>query len=138
MFAAQMVNFPVAAGTSGHLIGAALAAVLVGPAAAVVIMSSVMVVQSLLFADGGLTALGINVLNMGVLAPLGAWLLFRLVLMLAGDRRSAVIPATALAAWGSVVIAALGPAIPHLLGARRVLWETFANNRIACADWRDD
>lgn len=116
VFAAQMVNFPVAAGTSGHLIGAALAAVLVGPASAIVILSSVMVVQSLLFADGGLTALGINVLNMGVLAPLGAWLLFRLILTLAGRRRSAVIPATAVAAWASVVVASLGFTAQYALG----------------------
>ncbi len=66
VFAAQMVNFPVGAGTSGHLLGGALAAVLVGPWTAVVVLTSVLLVQGLLFADGGLTALGTNVINMAV------------------------------------------------------------------------
>ena len=72
VFAAQMLNFPVAAGTSGHLIGAALAAVLLGPAAAIVAMTAVLLLQALMFADGGITALGANVLNLAVIAPLAA------------------------------------------------------------------
>ena len=72
VFAAQMLNFPVAAGTSGHLIGAALAAVLLGPAAAIVAMTAVLLLQALMFADGGITALGANVLNLAVIAPLVA------------------------------------------------------------------
>lgn len=66
VFAAQMVNFPVGAGTSGHLIGAALATMLLGPPSAVIVMTCVLIVQALVFADGGLTALGTNVLLMGV------------------------------------------------------------------------
>jgi len=73
VFVAQMLNFPVAAGTSGHLIGAALAAALVGPAAAVLVLTTVVVVQCLVFADGGLLALGANLLNMALLAPVAAW-----------------------------------------------------------------
>ncbi len=69
VFAAQMLNFPVAGGTSGHLIGATLCAVLLGPAGAVVAMSAVLILQCLLFSDGGLTALGANLLNMAVIAP---------------------------------------------------------------------
>src|SRR5512141_782088 len=69
IFAAQMLNFPVAGGTSGHLIGGVLAAVLVGPSAAILVMSSVVILQCLLFADGGVTALGANLFNMALLAP---------------------------------------------------------------------
>jgi len=70
VFAAQMLNFPVAGGTSGHFLGAALAAVLLGPWLAAVVLSVVLVVQSFVFADGGVTALGANVLNMGVIGAL--------------------------------------------------------------------
>ena len=68
IFAAQMVNFPVAAGTSGHLMGGALAAVLLGPSLGAVVVTVVVVVQALMFADGGLTALGYNTLNMAIVA----------------------------------------------------------------------
>jgi len=77
IFAAQMINFPVGAGTSGHLAGAALAAILIGPHAAVIAMTMVLVVQALAFADGGLSALGLNVLNLGVVAVIVAWIVFR-------------------------------------------------------------
>ena len=73
VFAAQMVNFPVGAGTSGHLIGGALAAVLVGPWTATLVLTVVTVVQALLFADGGLTALGTNVLLLAVVAVWVGW-----------------------------------------------------------------
>jgi cobalt/nickel transport system permease protein len=76
VFAAQMVNFPVGAGTSGHLIGAALAAILIGPYAAVLAMTMVLVVQAIAFADGGLSALGLNVFNLAVVAVVAAWLVF--------------------------------------------------------------
>ncbi len=71
VFAAQMLNFPVAGGTSGHFLGAALAAVLLGPWLACLVMAVVLVTQAFLFADGGVTALGANVLNMGVVGALG-------------------------------------------------------------------
>src|SRR3954462_15549473 len=77
VFAAQMLNFPVGAGTSGHLLGGALAAVLVGPYTGVLCLSVVLVVQSLLLADGGITALGTNILLMGVIGVLVGWLVFR-------------------------------------------------------------
>jgi cobalt/nickel transport system permease protein len=107
VFAAQMLNFPVAGGTSGHLVGAALVTVLLGPSAAVVVLTAVLVLQCLMFADGGLTALGANVFNMAVVAPAAA----ALALRLAGGR--GVVPtrrrlfAAALAAWFSIVAAAV-------------------------------
>src|SRR5215218_9068734 len=70
VFAAQMLNFPVAGGTSGHFLGAALAAILLGPWLAGLVLAVVLVVQSFVFADGGVTALGANVLNMGVIGAL--------------------------------------------------------------------
>ena len=70
IFAAQMMNFPVAGGTSGHLLGGALAAILLGPWAAIIVMTAVVGVQALMFQDGGLAALGINVFNMGVVTAL--------------------------------------------------------------------
>jgi cobalt/nickel transport system permease protein len=107
VFATQMLNFPVASGTSGHLLGGALAAVLVGPFTAVLCMSVVFLVQSLLFADGGITALGTNIMLMGVTTVVVGWLLFRL-LQLVLPRRLAFVPAQAgVAAFVSVPVAAL-------------------------------
>lgn len=107
VFAAQMLNFPVAAGTSGHLIGAALAAVLLGPAAAIVAMTAVLLLQSLMFADGGITALGANVLNLAVIAPLVAYGVYRGVRSVAGAGQHATLLATGFAAWCSTMAAAL-------------------------------
>lgn len=107
IFAAQMLNFPVAGGTSGHLIGAALAAVLLGPAAAVVVMSAVVVLQCFVFADGGVTALGANVFNMAVVAPVTAFAVHRLAARLAGRAGGVWLPGVALAAWASTVAASI-------------------------------
>ena len=74
IFAAQMLNFPMAGGTSGHFLGATLAAVLLGPWLACLVMAVVIAVQAFAFADGGISALGANVLNMGVLGALLAGL----------------------------------------------------------------
>jgi cobalt/nickel transport system permease protein len=76
IFAAQMMNFPVAGGTSGHLLGGALAAILLGPWAAIIVMTAVVGVQALVFQDGGLAALGTNVFNMGVVTALLGWALY--------------------------------------------------------------
>lgn len=107
VFAAQMLNFPVGAGTSGHLIGATLAAVLVGPATATLCITVVLTVQALLFADGGVSALGTNVLLMGVVAVWVGWGVFRLVLLLLPQRLSSVSLAAAAGALISVPTAAL-------------------------------
>ena len=111
IFAAQMLNFPVAGGTSGHLIGAALAAILLGPWAAVVIMSAVLIAQSLIFQDGGLLALGANILNMGIIAAFVAHFVYRL----AGGFRAVALKgklvAAFVAAWASVLAASLAASI---------------------------
>ena len=108
VFAAQMLNFPVGAGTSGHLLGGALAAVLVGPCTALLCLSVVLLVQCLLFADGGITALGTNVVLMGVLGALVGWAAFRGVQAVLPKRVSMVAPAAVVAAFLSVPAAALG------------------------------
>ena len=105
VFAAQMVNFPVAGGTSGHLMGGVLAAVLLGPAAGVVVITAVLVVQCLLFADGGIVALGANVFNMGVIGSAGGYAIYRGVRLLIRNERGRYL-AVVLAAWGSTVLAA--------------------------------
>lgn len=106
LFAAQMLNFPVAAGTSGHLVGAVLASVLLGPSAAVVVLTAVLLVQALLFADGGLLALGANVLNMALVAVLGGYAAFRgLERLLPGER--GFLAATAFASWCSILLASV-------------------------------
>lgn len=111
VFAAQMLNFPVGAGTSGHLMGGVLAAVLLGPAAAVVVMTAVLILQCFMFADGGVTALGANVLNMALVATLGGYGVYRLVLALTGPGRRGQFIAAGFAAWCSTVIAAVACAI---------------------------
>jgi cobalt/nickel transport system permease protein len=107
VFAAQMLNFPVAGGTSGHLIGAVLAAVLLGPSAAVVVLGSVLILQCFLFADGGLTALGANLFNMALVAPVLGYGVYALVRRAAGDGRRARLAATGFAAWCSTVAASV-------------------------------
>lgn len=106
VFAAQMINFPVAGGTSGHLMGGALTTVLVGPCTGLLCMTVVLVVQSLLFADGGITALGTNVVLMGVVAVVTAHLTFLAVRALLPKRVAMVAPAAALAAVASVAASA--------------------------------
>ncbi len=107
VFATQMLNFPVGAGTSGHLLGGALAAVLVGPATALLCMSVVFLVQSLLFADGGITALGTNIFLMGIVTVLVGWAVFRAVQLVLPKRVASVAPAAAAGALVSVPVAAL-------------------------------
>lgn len=106
VFAAQMVNFPVAGGTSGHLMGGVLAAVLLGPAAGVVVITAVLIVQCLLFADGGIVALGANVFNMGVIGSAGGYAIYRGVRLVFRNERGRYL-AVVLAAWGSTVLAAV-------------------------------
>ncbi|HQG14175.1 MAG TPA: energy-coupling factor ABC transporter permease, partial [bacterium] len=109
IFAAQMFNFPVAGGTSGHLMGGFLAAVLVGPMAATIIISVVLIVQCLLFQDGGLLALGANMLNMALFATWGGWAIYRSLSAL--SRRGFRWAAIFIAAWSSLVIASAACAI---------------------------
>jgi cobalt/nickel transport system permease protein len=106
VFAVQMLNFPVGVGTSGHLMGGALAAVLVGPWTAVLVMSVVLIVQALLFADGGLTALGTNITLMGVVTVAVGWAVTRLVMTVLPKRPASVVPAAFVGALLSVPAAA--------------------------------
>jgi cobalt/nickel transport system permease protein len=116
VFALQMLNFPVAAGTSGHLLGGALAAVLLGPWMGVVVVSVVVIVQALLFADGGISALGLNIINMGLLTALVGWGAFRLVMAVLPKRTGSVVGASIAAAWLSVVVSSLGFVVAYALG----------------------
>lgn len=107
VFAGQMMNFPVAAGTSGHLLGGALAAVLVGPATAVLCISVVLLVQAFLMADGGITALGTNITLMALIGVVVGYAVFQLVQTVLPKRLSMVAPAAAVGALVSVPVAAL-------------------------------
>ncbi len=107
VFAAQLVNFPVAAGTSGHLIGGALAAVLVGPWTATLCLTVVLIVQALLFADGGVTALGTNIVLLAIVAVWVGWGVFVAARGLLPRRTASVPLAAGLGALASVPAAAL-------------------------------
>ena len=111
IFAAQMINFPVAGGTSGHLLGAALAAIVLGPWLGIVVMAAVIALQALLFQDGGLLVMGANIVVMGVVPALVGYGLYRTV---AGRGRRLKVATTTVAAWLSVLGAALATAL--LLG----------------------
>jgi cobalt/nickel transport system permease protein len=106
LFAAQMVNFPVAGGTSGHLVGGALVAALLGPSAAIVVVTTVLIVQCFLFADGGVTALGANIFNMGIVNAVVGYAIYRLVSRWLPGARGRV-TALAFAAWCATVLAAI-------------------------------
>ncbi len=106
IFAAQMLNFPVAGGTSGHFLGALLAAVLVGPWMACLVMTVVLVIQCIGFADGGLTALGANVFNMGVIGGIVSYYVFLGLKSILPKTKWGFLAAVAVASWLSVVLAA--------------------------------
>jgi cobalt/nickel transport system permease protein len=110
IFALQMLNFPVAGGTSGHFAGGAAAAIVLGPWPAVVIMSTVLLIQSLIFADGGITALGANIVNLGVIGPFVGWAAYAGLSRLR-DRRTWRAASAFVAAWSATLIAALGAAL---------------------------
>jgi cobalt/nickel transport system permease protein len=107
VFAAQMINFPVGAGTSGHLMGGALAAVLVGPWTAVLCLAVVLLVQALLMADGGITALGTNITLIGIVTVVVGWAVFVVLRRVLPKRLDLVAPAAAVGALVSVPVAAL-------------------------------
>ena len=106
IFAAQMMNVPVAGGTSGHMLGATLATVLLGPWAAMIVMTSVIGVQALVFQDGGLAALGLNVFNMGVAPVILSSVVYQAALLLSGGRKTGAYVGSFAAAWLSVELAA--------------------------------
>jgi cobalt/nickel transport system permease protein len=112
-----MFNFPVAAGTTGHLLGGALAAILLGPSVGAIVVTIVVVVQALLFADGGITALGYNVLNMAIIPAYGGYAVFRIFRRWLPQTSGGVIGSTGIAAWASVVMASIAFSIEWLFGA---------------------
>jgi cobalt/nickel transport system permease protein len=107
IFAAQMVNFQVVGGTSGHLLGGVLAAVLLGPWAGTLVMACVIAVQALVFQDGGLVVMGANIFNMGVVGTLGGFYLYLGLVRILGGEDRARVPAAGIAAWTSVVAGAI-------------------------------
>jgi cobalt/nickel transport system permease protein len=111
IFAAQMFNFQVIGGTSGHLLGGVLAGVLLGPWAGTLVMACVVAVQALVFQDGGLVVMGANVFNMGVVGTLGGFYLYRVLAGLLGGEARARIPAAGIAAWTSVVAGSASMAV---------------------------
>ncbi len=122
VFAAQMLNFPVAGGTSGHLIGAVLAAALLGPSAAVIVLSAVLIVQCFVFADGGITALGANILNMGLIGGVGGWAVYAAISRVIKGLFGRIVAAT-FAAWCSTVLASIACA-GELATSHTVPWST--------------
>ncbi|MGH8929693.1 MAG: energy-coupling factor ABC transporter permease [Egibacteraceae bacterium] len=116
IFAVQMLNFPVAAGTSGHLLGGLLAAVLVGPWAGSICVAVVLIVQALLFADGGLIALGLNILNMAIVTAFGGYGVFALLRRVLPKSRTSVVVASGVAALLSVVLSATAFTVEYAIG----------------------
>ncbi|MEH2127959.1 energy-coupling factor ABC transporter permease [Nostoc sp.] len=112
IFAAQMINFPVAGGTSGHLLGGTLAAIVLGsPWAGTLCIATVLIIQAVLFADGGITALGANIFNMGVIGVWVGWVLTETLQRLFGGSKGRLPLAAGIAAGVSVVVAAIACAI---------------------------
>jgi len=111
IFAGQMLNFSVAGGTSGHLLGAAIATILLGPWAAVIVMTTVVSVQALIFQDGGLLALGANLFNMAVIGVTVSYFVYISIQKLARGKSWGIFVGGALAAWLSIVIASLACAL---------------------------
>ena len=132
VFAAQMINFPVAAGTSGHLLGGALVAVLVGPAAGALALTVVLVLQAFLFADGGLSAIGLNVANIALLVTAAAWVVFVALRAILPKTRASVTVAAAVAAFVSVPVSSMGFVLQYAIGGTgtinlgTVLWSVLA------------
>ncbi len=116
VFSVQMLNFPVASGTSGHLLGGALATILVGPWLGPLCVAVVLLVQGLLFADGGLTALGLNIVNMSVISAWGGYLVFVALRSVLPRARSSIVAAAGIAAGLAVPLASLGFTLEYAIG----------------------
>lgn len=111
IFAGQMLNFSVTGGTSGHLLGAAIASVLLGPGPAVLVMTSVVAVQALLFQDGGVLALGANIFNMAIVGVFVSYAVYTLMQRMFQKRTWSIPVAGFAAAWASIFIASLAAAL---------------------------
>ncbi len=112
VFAAQMINFPIPGGTSGHLLGGTLAGALLGPWAGSLVMTVVFIVQSVMFQDGGLTVLGANIFNMGLVGTFGGYYLYKAIRFTVGrNKLSGLVIGASVASWTSVVVASAIAAI---------------------------
>lgn len=111
IFAAQSINMPVGGGTSGHLIGGALAAIIMGPWAAVLIMTSVVAIQALVFQDGGVLVLGFNIVNMAVLSSFTGYLVYQTVKKMLGEGRTSILVAGAVGGWLSMMVGAIATGV---------------------------
>lgn len=111
IFAGQMLNFSVTGGTSGHLLGAALATILLGPWAAILVMTSVVSIQALIFQDGGLLALGANLFNMAVVGVFVSYAVITVINKIVKNEKTALFSSSIAAAWFSIFIASLGCAL---------------------------
>lgn len=111
IFAGQMLNFTVVGGTSGHLMGAALATILLGPWAAILVMTCVVSIQALIFQDGGLLVLGANIFNMGVVGVAVSYATYQIIRSLMGENRKTILVGGFIAAWLSIFIASLAVAL---------------------------
>jgi len=116
IFVLQMINFPVAAGTSGHLLGGALAVIVLGPRLGLICLSVVVIIQSLLFADGGLSALGINVMNMAIVTSVTAWVVVKYWIKFIGKTPSSLLIVSVLSGIVSVVFSSIAFMIQYILG----------------------
>ncbi len=134
VFAAQMLNFPVMGGTSGHFLGGVLAAVLLGPYAGAVVIAVVLTAQCFIFQDGGVTTLGANIFNMAFVGAVGGYFIYSLIRNITKDNQG-IIVASGIAAWFSVVVASsacavelaisgtspLGVALPAMAGVHALI-----------------
>lgn len=116
IFVLQMINFPIAAGTSGHLLGGALAVIVLGPHLGIICISIVVVIQSLLFADGGLSALGINIFNMAIVTSLVGWLVITSWKKLFGEANVSIISGSIVAGLLSVIFSSIAFVFEYALG----------------------
>ena len=116
IFVLQMINFPIAAGTSGHLLGGALAVIVLGPRLGLICLSVVVIIQSLLFADGGLSALGVNVLNMAIVTSATSWFIVKYWIKLIGKNKTSIVSVSVLAGILSVVFSSIAFTIQYAIG----------------------
>ena len=116
IFVLQMINFPIAAGTSGHLLGGALAVIVLGPRLGLICLSVVVIIQSLLFADGGLSALGVNVLNMAIVTSATSWIIVKYWIKFIGKNKTSIVTVSVLAGILSVVFSSIAFTIQYAIG----------------------
>ena len=120
IFSSQMVNFPISGGTSGHLLGGVLAALIIGPFEALLVMTIVLSTQAFLFGDGGVLALGANTFNMGIIGALGGYAFFRF-LMRGKAEKKGFLRSAFVAAWFSVIFAAISASLEMVFSGTKAL-----------------